>query len=130
MNIFSAILDFKNAALESRSAALFTNQFHVGEKLHLHRNRAVALAGFTPSARYVERKMSRRVPAPLRIWSIGKRFADRVKCLQVRSGIRTWRSPDRRLVHNHHVLHLVVAVEPVAELFLGAAVALRQQRLV
>ena len=52
--------------LEARAFAFVADQFDVGQELHLHRHRAVALAGFAAAAGNIEGKMARRVAALLR----------------------------------------------------------------
>src|SRR5690349_22506439 len=72
VNVFSAITNFKHAALEPRAAALFANQLDVGEKLHLYGDRAVALAGLAAPAGNVEREMAGRVATALGVGCIGE----------------------------------------------------------
>src|SRR5579863_1158657 len=54
MNILAAIANFQHSRLVARTLALFANQFYVGEKLHFHRDRAVALTSLAPASRHVE----------------------------------------------------------------------------
>ena len=72
MNIKAVVLDLQHRGLEASALAIFTNQFHVGEELHLHSNRSVALTSLATSARYIERKMSGGVAALIRLRSSGK----------------------------------------------------------
>ena len=57
VNVLAAITNVENLLFEPRSFALFTNQLDVGEKLHLHRDRAVALTNLATAARKIERKV-------------------------------------------------------------------------
>jgi hypothetical protein len=54
VNILPVILYFQDAALEARSPAFFANQFDIRQKLHLHRDRAVALARLATASRHIE----------------------------------------------------------------------------
>ena len=65
VDVQTVVANIQNAALVARALALFADQFHVGQELHLHRDRAIALAGFAAAARNVERKVARRVAALL-----------------------------------------------------------------
>ena len=51
MNVFAFIADIENLRLVARAFAVFTDEFDVGEKLHLHGHGAVALARFTSTTR-------------------------------------------------------------------------------
>ena len=66
VNVLAAITNVENLLLESRSFALLANQFDVGEKLHLHCDRAVALANLTTPAGKIEREVRRIKAARLR----------------------------------------------------------------
>ena len=52
-------------AVVARTLAHFARHIHIGQKLHLDANRAIARARFTASAGHVERKPSRLVTAHL-----------------------------------------------------------------
>src|SRR5437016_5603538 len=58
VNILPVIPHLQNATLEARASALFADEFNVRQKLHLHGDRAVTLAGFAPATRHVEGKMT------------------------------------------------------------------------
>ena len=59
VDVQTVVVDFENARLVARSFAFLADQFDIGEELHLHRDRAVALADFAAAAGNVEREMSR-----------------------------------------------------------------------
>ena len=101
VDVQAVVLDLQDAALVARAFALFADQLHVGQKLHLDRHRAVALARLAAAARDVERKVPGRVAALLRLPRGGEQRADQVERLDVRHRIRTRRAADRRLVHHH-----------------------------
>src|SRR5204862_1416706 len=63
MDVEPVVADLKDAALVARAFALVADQLDIGEKLHLHGDRAIALAGLASSAWDIERKMSRGVAA-------------------------------------------------------------------
>src|SRR5271169_1626200 len=65
MNVLAFVVDFKHLRLVASALTFVADQLHVGQKLHFNRNRAVTLAVFAASARYIERKMSSREAALL-----------------------------------------------------------------
>src|SRR5271157_519438 len=54
VDVFAAITDIEHAGFETRAAALFADQFDIGEKLHFHRDRAIALTRLAAPAGDVE----------------------------------------------------------------------------
>ena len=98
VNIFVAVAHFQHAALEARAAAFLADQLHVGEELHLHGDRAVALAGFAAAAGDVEGEMAGGEAAALGFGRGGENFADGVEGFQIGGGIRARRAADGRLV--------------------------------
>src|SRR2546427_12396137 len=58
VNILPVVADLQNPALKARASALFADQLDVRKKLHLHRNRPVALTRFAASSRHVKGKMA------------------------------------------------------------------------
>src|SRR5260370_18983172 len=101
MNILSPVSDFEHLRLVSCAFTLLANQFNVGEELHLHRDRSVALAGLAPSSGNVERKMAGTEAALPGLGQRSKQVADGIKRLDISHGIRTRRPPDWRLIHQH-----------------------------
>jgi hypothetical protein len=67
MDILAVIAHFQHLRFVTRALALFTNQLHVGQKLHFHGNRAIALADLATASRHVEGKVSRRQSALFRL---------------------------------------------------------------
>ena len=130
VNILPVIADFQNPALEPRATALFADQLDIRQKLHLHGNRPVALTRFAASSRHVKGKMAGGVATAFRIRRIRENFPNGVERFEVRGGIRTRCSPDRRLIHNHHFPHIRIAFQPLAEFLDAPADARRSQRLV
>ena len=59
VDVLAAIAHFQHLRLVSRAFALFADQFHVGQKLHLHGHGAVALAGIAAASGDVEREVPR-----------------------------------------------------------------------
>ncbi len=81
VNIFFLVTHIENSAFVPRAAAFLANKLNVGEKSHLDRHGAVALASLAPPARNIERKMSRRESALLRLRRGSKNFANRIERL-------------------------------------------------
>src|SRR6185295_14699706 len=107
------------------------HQLDIGEKLHLDRDGAVALANFTTPARKVEGEVRRIETSRLRFPRTRKHFADRVVNFDVSHGIRTRCTTDWGLVHQNHIVDKLPAFEllkrtdmslPVAALFLQSRV--------
>ena len=54
VNVLAAITHVEHLLLEARALALFAYELDVREKLHLDRDRAVALTNFASPARHIE----------------------------------------------------------------------------
>src|SRR4051794_20335097 len=130
MDVFAVEPYVENAALEARAAAFFTNEFHIGEKLHLHGDSAIALAGFAAATRNVEGKMAGGVAAALGVGSFGEDIADGVEGFKVGGGIRTRSAADGRLVDDDHFTNFPIAVEAIAEFFDAVAIVFRSERAI
>src|SRR6185369_16321356 len=99
MNILPVITDLQNLRLVARAFALFTDQFDIGEKLHLHSDRAITLTGFATATGYIEREMSGTQPTLLGLGQGSEQFADSIKGLRVSNRIRPRCASNRRLIH-------------------------------
>ena len=99
MNVFAFIADVENLRLIARAFAVFTNEFDVGEKLHLHGHGAVALARLTAAARDIKTEMARAKAMLVRFSNRRKDFADRVKCLDISHGITAGSPANGRLIN-------------------------------
>src|SRR5260370_34700324 len=130
VNILAMIADFQNAALEARAAALFADELYVREKLHLHGDGAVSLAGFAAAAGNVERKMTGGVTAAFGVRRIRKNVADGVEGLEIGGRIGARGAADRRLIDNDHFPDIRIAFDAVTEFLDAAADAHRGERLV
>ena len=104
MDVFALVLNLKHLVLVAGAVAVFAGQFHIREKLHLHRHRAVALAGIASAARHVEGEMSRGQRQPLGLGLRSKQFTDKIEALDVGNGIRSRRSSNRRLINQHDII--------------------------
>ena len=104
MNVLALISHFENPGLIPRAVAILAGQLHIGQKLHLHRDRAIPFARVASAAWNIEREMSRRKRKPLGLRLRRKQFAHQVESLDVGNGIRAWRPPNRRLIHQHNVI--------------------------
>ena len=105
VNVQTFVPNVEDGALVAGAPALFANQLHVGQKLHLHGYGTVALAGFATSAGHVEGKMAWRIAAFFGVAGSGKNAPNDIEGLHVRDGIGTGSAANRRLVNHHHVLH-------------------------
>ena len=65
MHILAAIAYIQNLLLEARAVAFLTNELYIRKKLHLYRNRAIALANFAATAGQVEGEARRIESTPL-----------------------------------------------------------------
>src|SRR5208282_652726 len=70
-----------------------------------------ALTSLASPARDVKRKMSRSEAALLRFRQGSKQLPDRIERLDIGHRIRTRRPPDRRLIHQHHFVDKLVALQ-------------------
>ena len=57
--------NLQSVTVVARTLTHFARHIHIGQKLHLDANRAIARARFTASAGHVERKPSRLITANL-----------------------------------------------------------------
>src|SRR6185503_43147 len=140
VNILPAITNVENLLLEARAFALLAHQLDVGKKLHLHGDRAVALANLAAPAWKIEREVRRIESSRLCFTRARKDFADRVVHFDVRHWIRTWRAPNRRLIDEDHIVDKLPTLDllkssdvtlPLAALFLQTRVetVVNQRRL-
>ena len=111
MNILAAIADLEDLRLVARAFAFFTDQLHVGEELHFHRNRTVALAGFATAAGNIEREMPGGEAALFRFRQRRKQIADRIEGLDVGDGIRPRSPSDGRLIDQNDLVDEIVAFQ-------------------
>ena len=111
MNVFATVPYLEHCWFVARSLTLLANELNVRQKLHLHRDRAVALASLAAPSRDVERKMSRPEPALLRFRQGSEQVPHRIERLDIRDRIRPWRPPDRRLIYQHHFLDKLIALQ-------------------
>src|SRR2546429_2529994 len=70
------------------------------------------------------------VAAAFGVGRFRKSFATGVESFQVRGGVRTRRAPDGRLIHNHHLTDVRIALEAVAKFLNAPANALGRHRFV
>ena len=104
VNAFAVVVNFEDGGFVARAAALFADEFNVGEELHFDGDGTVALTGFAATAGNVERKMTCGIAMTLGVGRIGEDFADGVEGFHVRGGIRTRRTADGRLVDDDDFL--------------------------
>ena len=128
VNVFAVIADFQDTVFETLAAAFLADKFDVGEKLHLDRDGAIALAGFAAAAGNVEGEMACGISAALGIRRVSEDIADGVEGLQVGGGIGARGAADGCLVDDDDVLQIFVAFDAFAEFLDACASALRSER--
>ena len=111
MDVLSVIADGENLRLVTRAFAILADQFHVGQKLHFHGDRAIAGAGFAAAAGNVERKMSGGVAMLLGLGKGSEELANRIECLDVGHRIGARSASDGRLIHQLHLIKPLLAFE-------------------
>ena len=109
-----AVAHLEHGRAVAPSPAGLAHQVHVGQELHVHADLAVARAGLAAAAGHVEREVAgRRGRAPRASRGGREQLADAVERLQVGHGVRARRAADRRLVHQHHLVHELDALDGV-----------------
>src|SRR5262245_41284463 len=103
MNRPPAITDFEHLRLEAFAIALIARHEHVGQKLHLDADLALALARLASAAWDVEREVTRGQTARSRVLGRGKQLANRIERLEIRHRIAARRASDRRLIDQDDV---------------------------
>ena len=81
MDIPAVVMNPQDFRLIARPLALLADQFDIGEKLHLHGDRTVALAGIAAASRNIERKVPGAEAALLGLGQRGKEVTDPVEGL-------------------------------------------------
>ncbi len=120
MDIESLVLDVEDRLLETGAAALFADEFDVGEELHFDGDGAVALADFAAAAGDVEGEVAGGVAFAVAIGRGGEQVADDVEGLDVGDGIRTRGAADGGLVDEDDFVEQVGAIDGLPELAVGA----------
>src|SRR5690606_1724982 len=112
-NVQPLVADLARFWLVALPSAHLAGHEDVGEEDHLDLYDALTLTCLAAAALHVEGEET-RLPAALpgeRLRCV--QLADEVERLDVRHGIRAVRSPDRRLIHEHHVVDVSNAFQPV-----------------
>ena len=115
MDVLAVIADSENLWLVARAFAILADQFHIGEKLHFHGDRAIAGAGIAASAGDIEGKISGCVAVLFGLGKGSEELANRIECLDVGHRIGARRAADGRLVHQLHLVEPLLAFEFAAE---------------
>ncbi len=100
-------------AVVAHAAAHVARHVHVGEKMHLDLDDAVALTRLASPAFHVEAEAAGLITARARLRHGGKDFADGREQPGVRGGIGSWRAADRALIDLDHPIDMVEALEAV-----------------
>ena len=112
-NALALPANFQRVFREPGSAADVARHPHVGQKIHVEPDRAVALAGFTAAARHIETEAA-RLPAPLLgLGEHREEVADVVPDLHIGCRIAPRRAADRRLVDHDHLVEGVGPLDRV-----------------
>ena len=111
MDVLAVIAHSENLRLVARAFAILADQFHIGQKLHFHGDRAVAGAGIAASAGDVEGKVSCGVAVFLGLGKGSEDLANGIERLDVGHRIRARRAADWRLVHQLHLVEPLLAFE-------------------
>src|SRR5438105_3561893 len=112
-NGLSLVVDLERFPVVALAATYLARDVHVGEELHLDLDDPVAGAGFAPPALHVEREATRCISAQTRLRHRSEELADRRKKPGVCRGVRTRRSPDRRLVDVNDLVDVLDALDLV-----------------
>src|SRR6476659_2550727 len=97
-NAESAEANLESFPIVSLSLAHVARHVHVGKKVHLDLDQAIAFARFAATAFHVERESARSVTADLRFGHLGEQLADGSEEIGVGRRIRSRSSADRALV--------------------------------
>ena len=103
IDVLTLIQNLENAALVSGAFTFFTNQFDIGQELHLHSHGSIALAYLATAAWNVEREASGVVTARLCLACGGEDIADVIERLDIGYGIRSRRAPDGTLIDQNNI---------------------------
>ena len=98
VDVQAVVFDLEDAGLEAGALALLANQLDIGQKLHLHRDGAIALAGFAAPSWNVERKVAGGVAALFGVARGGEDLPDQVEHLDVSHRVGARGAADRRLI--------------------------------
>ncbi len=109
----AAILNVERLAVVAPALALLARDVHIGQKVHLDRNHAVALAAFAAPAFHVEREAARPEPAGLRLGQHGEQLANEREQARVGGRIGARRPSDRRLIDLDHLVDVLDALDSV-----------------
>ena len=101
VDVLPVIANLQHFGLVPHALALFANQLHIGQKLHLDCHRAVALACLATAAGNVEGEMPGGVTALLALRLCREQLPNGIKRLDIRHRVRPRRSSDRRLIHQY-----------------------------
>ena len=103
------VLHLQRLAVVAQPAALLAGDVDVGQEVHLHAQRAIALAGLAASALDVEAEAPGTVAAHLGGGGHGKEVADRREGVGVGRGVAARCPPDRALVDLDHLVQVLDA---------------------
>ena len=128
-DVAAAVGHVEDLVAVAGAVALAALHVHVGQKLHVDLDVAVAVAGVAPPAVDVEAEMAGVVVPRAGLDRVGEDGANLVERLQVGHRIGARRAADGALIDHDHVVDLAVAENVVAaDSGLGASLRSRRQR--
>ena len=105
------VFDFQRLAVVAPAVADLAGDVHIGQKLHLDLDDAVALARLAAPALDVEREPARLVAAHPGVGGLGKQVADHVEDAGVGRRVGARGAPDGGLVDVHDLVDMLDAAE-------------------
>jgi hypothetical protein len=111
-NAPSLVANLQSLPIVAPAFAHLAGHVHVGQKVHLDLDQAVALAGLAPAAFHIEGESARAVPSHLGIGELGEQLPDRGEEPGICRRIRAGGAPDGALVDVDHLVDLVQPLDP------------------
>ncbi len=115
----AAVMDLQRLAVVPPALALLARHVDVGQKVHLDRDDAVALAGLAAAALHVEGEPSRLEAARLGLRHHREQLADEGEHAGVRRRVRARRAADRRLIDLDDLVDQLNPFDPIVQAGVG-----------
>src|SRR6185436_17869630 len=110
----SAVEDLERFTVVAPSLARFAGHEHIGQKVHLDAQHAVALARLAPAALDVERETSRLVAASARLRKTGVELPQQREDAGIGGGVRARCPPDGSLIDGDDLIDVLEPLDAVA----------------
>ena len=127
VDVLPFVLHLQHGGFVAGSIALLAGQLDVGEELHLHRDRAIALADVAAASRHIKGEVAGGVSPALGLGLGGKELPDGVEGLDVGDRIGSRGAPDRRLVDQNDIVQPLRSLELTVQVRRVAAFVLAQR---